>query len=156
MAAEPPAGERQIGTTIAGSPTGIPGTRNSLGMTRRPESAGFLLQGGARSGGKAPGAPKPIAQTRKAPSKSFVVKPPQKARPSRVPTGPPPLAEALERAGLGHYARKLCEDLSCSTVRQLLALNRPQLDALSSTRCGRCQGTARASTNSSPTSAWRR
>ena len=43
---------------------------------------------------------------------------------------PPPLAIALENAGLGHYVRKLCEDQSASTVEQLLALDRPAMDAL--------------------------
>ncbi len=46
------------------------------------------------------------------------------------PAPPPPLAAALEEAGLANYSRKLCEDHSCSTVRQLLALDATSLDAL--------------------------
>ena len=46
------------------------------------------------------------------------------------PAPPPPLAATLEDAGLGNYARKLCEDHSCATVRQLLALDATSLDTL--------------------------
>ena len=46
------------------------------------------------------------------------------------PAPPPPLAATLEDAGLGNYARKLCDDQSCATVRQLLALDATSLDTL--------------------------
>ena len=52
-----------------------------------------------------------------------------KTAPRRV-REPPPLASVLEEAGLGHYRRKLVDDLSCSTVQQLLALTPAALDAL--------------------------
>ena len=41
-----------------------------------------------------------------------------------------PLAMDLHNAGLGHYARKLCDDMSASTVEQILALDRLKYDAL--------------------------
>ena len=31
---------------------------------------------------------------------------------------------------MSHYTRKLCDELSCATIGQILALNRLQLDAL--------------------------
>ena len=49
---------------------------------------------------------------------------------SRPLSAAPPLAATLERAGMSHYTRKLCDELSCATIGQILALNRLQLDAL--------------------------
>ena len=140
---------------VATTATGIPSIRGTT--STRTRSAGFLAQGGGRK--------MPSADVKRASSAKWqTVKPPAARRPlsASYSTGPPPLATALERAGLGHYARKLCNEcvqarslrtlarsaphppacarrawclrrasrLSCSTVRQLLALNRPQLDAL--------------------------
>ena len=45
-------------------------------------------------------------------------------------TSPPPIAAALEDAGLGGYKRKLIDELSCSTISQLLALDAAALDSL--------------------------
>ena len=36
----------------------------------------------------------------------------------------------LNNAGLGHYSRKLCDDLGLSTLKQVLTLDRVSLDAL--------------------------
>jgi hypothetical protein len=57
-------------------------------------------------------------------------KPRPKSAAADTLAAPPPLAADLERAGLGHYARKLCDDMSATTVDQLLALDRPRIDAL--------------------------
>ena len=133
MGDEVPAGARQIATAVGGNPTGIPGTRGTTAALRgsqRPSSAGFLLQGGARNG---TGVQVPAAKTRRPASGArwqTVKPPPRRELSMSYSTEVPPLALALERAGLGHHARKLCNEMSCSTVGQLLALNRPQLDAL--------------------------
>ena len=103
---EPPAGARQISTAVGGNAIGIPGTRGQV--PRRPKSAGFLLQGGTRFGldGKMP-----AAQTRKPSGVKWAVKPPQRPRPAReFDNGPTPLAQALNENGLGHFARKLCDE----------------------------------------------
>lgn len=103
---EPAAGERQISTAVGGQPIGIPGMRGQA--RQRPKSAGFLLQGGTRFGldGKMP-----AAQTRKTASAKWAVRPPQRpARPKQIDDGPTPLAQALNENGLGHYARKLCDE----------------------------------------------
>ena len=42
----------------------------------------------------------------------------------------PPLAVALQEAGLGHLARALVEGMACSTVLQLLSLTPTQLDTM--------------------------
>ena len=43
---------------------------------------------------------------------------------------PPPLAVALQEAGLGHFVDRLCYALSASTLEQILDLDRAALDAL--------------------------
>ena len=91
---------------VGGNAIGIPGTRGQV--PRRPKSAGFLLQGGTRFGldGKMP-----AAQTRKPSGVKWAVKPPQRPRPAReFDNGPTPLAQALNENGLGHFARKLCDE----------------------------------------------
>ena len=53
------------------------------------------------------------------------------ARPaSAPPAGPSSLEIALEEAGLAHYRRKLVDNLSCTTVKQLLSLDSQALDSL--------------------------
>lgn len=105
----------------------IPGLRSAAGARKPAPSTvpdKFLLQGGKRSGDK--GA-RPIALAARPKSAKWQLPKPPPPRRSTVSIvaedagrGPPPLALALERDGLGHYARKLCDELSCSTVQQLL------------------------------------
>ena len=127
---EQPAGARRPATDFgwpsSGNPHQIPTARGAV--PQRPQSAGFLLQGGARHGQRGT---TPAAQSRVTKYKTAVKPPAAKpARSNSYSSEVPPLATALDRAGLGHYTRKLCDEMSCSTVQQLLRLERPQVDAL--------------------------
>ena len=93
------AGVRTPNTTVGGRPAEIPGLREDR-PTRKPEASRRL--------------PKHLRIMSFAP-------PPRPQRPSSAAkaTPPPPLAAALERAGLGHYVKKLCDDMSAATVEEL-------------------------------------
>jgi hypothetical protein len=93
---------------------------------------GFLLQGGNFS--KARGARNPAANTRRWKMPTFTVRPRSSA--AVAPSDEDvmqslPLANLLSDRGFGKsLIRKLCIDMSCSTVEQLLSLDRPQFDSL--------------------------